>query len=356
MRMVPSKKQIEPDGVRRILVIATSWVGDAVMSLPALEAVGEIFPESTVAVMAKPWVQPLFACHPAVDSVVSYPAKVPVAKEPWALFSAAKRIREGRYDLAVLFQNAFRAGLMPFLAGVKYRLGYNTDGRGILLTHSVALTEDLLSVHQVTYYTSILASMGWPVNTVTPVVHLCGEDRSEAERILLSNGIGGDDFVVALGPGAVFGDAKRWPADRFATIGDWAARRWGAKILLMGSRNETGICDELSRGMTTPALNLAGATTLMQALALLSISRLFVTNDSGLMHAAAALGTPTVAVFGSTDPRTTSPIGPRVRLVRHPVPCAPCLKPSCPTDHKCMLSIGPEDVWRAMVELREEPM
>ena len=353
-RVVRAKMRLEPEGVRRILVIATSWVGDAVMMLPALDALVGAFPESSITVMAKSWVQPLFACHPGVEAVVPYPPAVSMAKEPRALLGAVKQIRKGRYDMAVLFQNAFRAALLPFLAGVRYRLGYNTDGRGMLLTHSVARTEDLLSVHQVAYYMSILTSMGWPVKEAAPIVHVCGEDRSAARRILSSNGIEKDDFVVALGPGAMFGDAKRWPADRFAAIGDWAARRWDAKILLLGSRNETGICGELIREMTAPALNLAGATTLMEALALLSMSRFFVTNDSGLMHAAAALGTPTVAIFGPTDPRTTGPIGPSVRMVRHPVPCAPCLKPSCPTDHECMLSIRPEDVWRAMVELRGE--
>ncbi len=347
-------RPIEKARVKRILIRATNWVGDAVMTLPALEAVRENFPGGHITVLAKPWVAPIFEDHPAVDHVLVY-EKGNTSRAAFArMLGITRLIRKERFDLAILFQNAFEAALLPFAGRVKQRVGYRTDGRGFMLTHGVPRSEQVLRIHQVGYYCEILRAMGWPAEERDPVLHVSDEVREQAIGVLKSNGIESLDFLVGLGPGAVFGSAKRWPPDRFAQIGDWAAERWGGKVLVFGSSGEKGIGDKVCAAMKQRALNLCGETSLRVAMGIMSLCGFFVTNDSGLMHMASALGLPTVAVFGSTDHVATGPRGPKTRIVRRAVSCAPCLKQECPTDHRCMLDITPDAVWETMEALRRE--
>ncbi len=347
-------KNIKKAQVNRILIRATNWVGDVVMTLPALEAVRENFPGAHITLLAKPWVAPLFESHPAVDRVLVYDKGNTSRAALVEILRISRRIYKDRYDLAILFQNAFEAALLVFLGRVKQRVGYSTDGRGFLLTHGVLRSERVLNIHQVGYYCAILRAVGCSAEDRDPVLHMADGIREQAHEMLTSNGINSLDFLVGLSPGAVFGGAKRWPAERFAQIGDWAAARWGAKVLVFGSGGEKAIGDRVCTAMKHEALNLCGKTTLGLAMGIMSLCRFFVTNDSGLMHMACALGIPTVAVFGSTDHVATGPRSPKSRIVRRDVSCAPCLKPECPTDYRCMLEITPDSVWETMEALRRE--
>jgi heptosyltransferase-2 len=353
MPRVSGNKHIDRSMIRRILVRATNWVGDGVMSLPALEAVKGNFPSSSVTVLAKPWVLPLFEDHPAVDQ--TFPFEKGEGALTWLgeVIRVIRWIREKRFDLAILFQNAFEAALLAYLGGVRFRVGYNTDGRGLLLTHSVIRDSEVMEAHQTEYYLSILRAMGWQAESHNPSVHLRKNHLEKASHVLVSNGIGDGEPLIGLGPGAIFGWTKRWPPDRFAQIGDRAAEKWGARILLFGSAGERDVCEGVRKAMRYPPLNLCGQTSLGEAMGLISRCHLFVTNDSGLMHISAGLGVPTVAIFGSTDPSATGPRGSRARIVRHEVECAPCFKSDCPTDHRCMQSVKADEVWETMKELRE---
>ncbi|MCG6878409.1 MAG: lipopolysaccharide heptosyltransferase II [Deltaproteobacteria bacterium] len=345
---------IDKARVQRILIRATNWVGDAIMTLPALEAVRENFPGRYMAVLAKPWVAPLFENHPAVDQVFVFDkgsGKLNGFSDIWRI---SRLIQKEHFDLAILFQNAFEAAFLTFMGRIKNRVGYKTDGRGFMLTHGVLRDEKVLGIHQVGYYCAILRAMGWPAEEKDPVLHVDVEIQRQAKAILEAEGIDPKDFIVGLSPGAVFGSAKRWPPERFARIGDQMIERWGAKVLVFGSKGEKAIGDGVCRAMQHEALNLCGKTSLEVAMGVMRLCRFFVTNDSGLMHMAAALGIPTVAVFGSTDHLTTGPRGPKTRIVRRPVSCAPCLKQECPTDHRCMLGITPEAVWEEMEALRRD--
>lgn len=350
---VVCREDIPKGDVRRILVRVTNWVGDAVMNIPALEAVKENFPASTVTVLAKPWVLPLFDNHPAVDQIFPFKKTGAVGKDFREIIRVARWIRRNRFDLAILFQNAFEAALLARLGGVRFSLGYNTDARGFLLSHRVIRNDAVLNVHQVEYYLSMLRAAGLQASSREPALFTAREDRVKAMDLLRSNGYNDSDFLVGLSPGAVFGGAKRWPLGRFARIGDWAVERWDAKVLILGSLKERDICAGVSRLMTRDSLDLCGRTSLGETLALINRCRFFLTNDSGLMHVAAAFSVPTVAVFGPTDPVATGPLGRNSRIVRHDTECAPCLKPECPTDHRCMESIGPEEVWEEMEKLKE---
>lgn len=351
---VIGKQKIDKATVRRILVRATNWVGDAVMTLPALEAIRENFPGSSITVLGKLWMLPLLENHPAVDRVITLRKEGPYLADFVEMIRVIGKIRRQRFDLAILFQNAFEAALLAYLGRAGFRLGYNTDGRGFLLSHRIIRNDEVLKVHQVEYYLSILRAMDWEAGSRDPSLYVDKKYIEDARRMMDSNGIKQDDFLMGLSPGAIFGEAKRWPPERFARIGDWAAERWGAKVVVMGSQKEMDICKVLTDSMNHRPVNLCGRTSLSEAMGVISLCRFFVTNDSGLMHMAAALDVPTVAVFGSTDPVATGPRGRKTRIVKHDIECAPCLKPTCPTDFSCMMSIEPEEVWEVMDALRED--
>jgi heptosyltransferase-2 len=345
---------IDKSQIHRILVRGTNWIGDVVMSLPSLEAVRANFPGRKISVLAKPWVAPLYESHPVVDEVIHYHRAAWFPRDLAEVIRTARHLHHRNFDLAILFQNAFEAAFLAFLAGIRYRVGYNTDARGFLLSHSVPRDPGVMKQHQVEYYLSILRPMGWEAPAKDPVLHVASKDEESIENLLHSHGFDGHDILLGLSPGATYGPAKRWPAERFAFIGDRAAERWGARVILMGSAAEKELCAALSQKMKHKPLDLSGLTTLGEAMALIKRSRFFVCNDSGLMHAAAALDVPTLAVFGSTDGVATGPRGKYTRMVREPVECSPCLKPECLFGHyRCLLDVTPERVWEELEDLRQ---
>jgi heptosyltransferase-2 len=348
------RHKISPYEIKRILVRSANWVGDTVMMLPSLVAVRETFPRAEITVLANPWVLPLLENHPAVDQTMVIDKGGGVIRAAKEVLLIISRLRNVQFDLAVLFQNAFEAALLSYLGGVHYRVGYNSDGRGLLLTHTVIRDKAILSAHQVDYFLGLAHAMGWQVKETNPVVYLNKEDSKAVDMMLASEGVCGNDMLIGLNPGAAYGPAKRWPAERFALIGDWVAKRWDAKVVLFGSPAEAAVAEEVEMRMNAQPLNLCGKTTLGQAMALIKRCDFFLTNDSGLMHVAAALNRPLVAVFGPTDHVQTRPVSRNARVVRHDIECSPCLKQVCPLDHRCMLSIEPHEVWREMEDLRKE--
>ncbi len=180
------------------------------------------------------------------------------------------------------------------------------------------------------------------------------ENRLAARRLLEREGVEAGGMKVGLAPGAAFGPAKRWPPERFAAVADRARETWGAATIILGSAGDAHACRAVASAMKHPSVDFSGRTGLGEAVALIRACDLFVTNDSGLMHVSAALDVPTVAVFGSTDSKATGPRGPRSRVVQNPVDCAPCLRPVCPEDFRCMLGLSADAVWEAAEELVRE--
>lgn len=353
MNKVRGVLPIDRSKVHRILIRATNWVGDAVMSMPALEAVRVNFPASHMTVLARPWVAPLYENHPAVNEVLPYRRGEGTLKDFSEFLKVIRMVRSLHFDMAVLFQNAFEAALIARLGGVKIRVGYNTDGRGLLLSHSVVRGKDVLKLHQVEYYLAVLRAVGWDAPTRDPALSAAPDSVTRVRTLLSSRGINDRDLLLGLSPGAAYGPAKRWPVERFAAIGDRAIREWNAKVVVIGSEKEKGLGEGLIALMAPGAVNCCGMTGLAEALALIQRCQWFVSNDSGLMHAAAALKVPTVAIFGSTDPLATGPRGRNARIVKQDMECSPCLKPECPVGYKCLLSVQTDDVWREMEALRQ---
>jgi len=344
---------VDPQQIRRILVREVNWLGDAVLTLPALEALDGRFSQAEISLLAKPWVSGLFAGHPAVDRVLEY-RTADLHRGVLGRWRLAKTLREGGFDLAILFPNSLDAAVTPWLACIPRRVGYPTEGRRWLLTHPVPRLSTKPGQHQVERYLDLVRALG---GNGAPSLRLrvTAGARHSAQKLLENHAIGPTELAVALNPGSVYGGAKRWPVERFAAVADGLAERCGARILLIGSLQERSMLDEVGARMRHPAINLGGCTDLGALVGVLERARLLLTNDTGAMHVAAAVGTPVLAIFGPTDPQATGPLGPYSRIVRDPVPCSPCLLRECPIDHRCMTRVTVDHVLREALALLETP-
>ena len=261
----------------------------------------------------------------------------------------AARLRAERFDGAILLQNAFDAALTVWLAGIPERIGYRRDGRGMLLTRAIQVPEPGdIPRHERFYYLELLRRAGlierFPESDAIRLDGI-GEAREAGTAQLSALHVAGP--VIGISPGAAYGDAKRWLAERFAESGRQLAGELEASVLVFGSASERPLCETVAeplRRAGIPARNLAGETSLREFIDLAAACRLFLTNDSGAMHVASALGVPTVAIFGATDDTTTGPTGPMARVVREHAECSPCLLRECPIDHRCMTRVAAERV------------
>lgn len=321
---------------RRILVRATNWVGDAVMSIPALQALRNALPDAYIAILARPWVADLYRREPFCDELISYDAP-----KGWrglrAKWKLARKLRTGNFDCALLFQNAFEAAAVVWAARIPRRIGYDRDARRLLLTHPIAPPQaGEIGRHQRFYYLELLRRAGFIAT------------YSDRDTIALKNAAANIKRpVLAVAPGAAYGGAKRWFPERFADAAVRVARERNLEVAVVGSAGESDICAavvcEIEKS-GIKATDFSGRTTLGELIDLLAASQLLITNDSGPMHIASALGVPTVAVFGATDNEATGPAGLRSSVVRVPVECSPCLLRECPIDHRCMTAVTAEQV------------
>jgi heptosyltransferase-2 len=339
--------------IENLVVRATNWVGDAVMSLPALRALRDRYPQAHIAVLALPWVADLYGREPFCDEVIPYTPQRG-ARDWTGKWNLASQLRSRRFDAAILLQNAFEAALITWLARIPIRIGYNRDGRGALLTHAIPVPEKgVLPPHQSYYYLELLRRAG--VTSAAPpsemIIRLDGAAAArEAGRSLLAARGVDPTATIGVSPGAAYGNAKRWLPERFAET----AARLGGPVMLFGSAGERALCDIVAghlRAVGVMVHNAAGETSLREFIEMAAACRIMLTNDSGAMHIASALGIPTVTVFGATDHIATGPTGPLARIVREPVECSPCLLRECPIDHRCMKAVTADRVVQTAQEL-----
>ncbi len=326
----------DPEVVRRILVRAPNWVGDAVMSLPVLAGLKRLFPLAEITVLAAPRVAPLFAAQPGVTEIIRYPSDQGKWQVLWEL--------RGRFDVGLALPNSMESALGLWLMGVPTRVGYNTDARRLFLKEAVSGHQALAGLHTVFYLLGLLKALGGVATFTPPALYVEPEEEAVGAHLLAEADLPGQGPWVGLSPGAAYGPAKRWPAARFAALGRELQREFGARLVLLGGSEERPVADEVKEQLQTPVADLVGRTSLRQALGVLSQLKLLVTNDSGLMHAAAALSVPLVALFGSTDPGATGPFTSRATVIRHPLPCSPCFKRTCEEGYACLTAISVDEV------------
>lgn len=323
----------------RIMIRAANWVGDAIMTTPVIRAVRKNYPKAQITILAKPWVIPVYEHNPHIDHIWRYDNDGR-HKRGLGTVRLAKDLRGDRFDLAILMQNAFEAALISFFAGIKERLGYNTDCRTLLLNRSIKMDPALKRGHLIDYYIAILTGAGLMSDGRQMDLYLSEADRDYAQNFLSGQGVGKTGPVIGINPGATGGTAKRWFPDRYADLGRQLSKEYGVKIMIFGGPADRALGEYIQEKSGECCINIAGETTLGQAFALIERCSLFVTNDSGLMHAAAALSINQVAVIGSTDYIATAPANKNSVMVRVPLHCSPCLKDTCPTNHECMDQIS----------------
>ncbi len=328
---------------RRILVRAVNWVGDAVMTTPAIGAIRESFPQAEITLLANPLVAQLFSPHQWIDRVITFDRNG-VHRGLFGRFRLAQELRKAAFDVAIILPNSFDSALVPWLAGIPVRLGKSSDGRGFMLTARYCPDARQAVAHEVEYYLGLVRHFGITGQAQVPLLTVTEAEAHSADLRLAEHGLSADDLIVGINPGAAFGSAKRWYPERFGEVAERLAGEWDAKVVVFGGAGETDIAAGIERHLAGRCCNLAGKTSVRELMALIRRCNFFVTNDSGPMHIAAALGVPLVAVFGSTDHATTSPYTDQATIVRKEIECAPCKLRECPTDHRCMTAVSSDDV------------
>jgi heptosyltransferase-2 len=357
---------------RRILIRGVNWLGDAVMTTPALLRLREKFPNAHIALLCPEKLCDLWLDHPAVNEIISFAAGESV-------FAIGKKLRAGKFDLALVLPNSPRSALEVFLAGIPQRIGYARPWRNFFLTQAVPPRADAIKMrkrtdaeikklisrlptpslqlpnaaHQIFEYLHLTAALGASAEPLPPQLLVTPEEVEAARKKFGLEKI--TQPVFGLNPGAEYGPAKRWPVDKFIAAAKEIQRQTNCVWLLFGSKNDTAITIQIESAISnsqSAIFNLTGKTSLRELMALMKCCRVLLTNDTGPMHVAAALGTPVVVPFGSTSPELTGPGlpgDPRHRLLKSDAPCSPCFLRECPIDFRCMNGFGVERVVEAVL-------
>ncbi|MBN1879783.1 lipopolysaccharide heptosyltransferase II [bacterium] len=331
-------------GNERLLIRMPNWIGDVVMSTAGLVALKRLYPDISITVLVKPWVVDVLKHHTSVENIMIYSPRRSLGRF-LDVMRIASEVRKRRFSAYMLFQNNFESALIGWLSGIPIRFGRPTDRRRVLLTHPVELPEQVTKSHQVNDYLSLVESFtGSPAPVdCHPHVFLTEADRNEAENILRK--IPGDNPLITISAGAAYGSAKCWPVAKFAAFVEQAVSRWNARIVFLGSQEDSIVSQRILDLCRVRAYSIAGQYPLLTQAAVIERAGLCVSNDSGLMHLAAALdGVSTVAIFGPTKPLETAPFGTGHVILHHPVACWPCRYRECPLGHMCMEEISVVEV------------
>jgi heptosyltransferase-2 len=339
----------------KILIRAPNWIGDAIMALPAIRAirVARNGTDDKIAILARSYVADIYRDQNVADELLVYDNR-----GRHSGFAGRERLaadlRARKFDTAILLQNAFDAAWLAWRAAVPERIGYARDGRSVLLTSAVPVPKaGEIPAHEKFYYLELLRRAGW-IDAISDesFIHLRIPDasRRSAADFLFSSGSRPHATRVAIGAGAAYGSAKCWPPARFAELATQLQAQWDADVILFGAAAETDVSAAIASEMSKPPIDLTGKTAIADLPALLSQCHVFIGNDSGAMHVAAAAGLPTIGIFGPTDPSGTAPVTPRHSIVREQPYCSPCFLRRCPIDHRCMTRIT-----TAQVEAAVEP-
>ncbi|MGQ9661929.1 MAG: lipopolysaccharide heptosyltransferase II [Kiritimatiellia bacterium] len=333
---------------QRILICGTNWLGDSIMSMPAVQMFKRQNPATQLALLVKPNLIPLWELQPAVDELIRLDTGFQ------GTLATVCRLRDRRFDRAYIFPNSFRAAALPFLARVPVRRGFRGHARAWLLTELVRVSPTPERIHQAWEYVAILDILVVGGSLESPRLNVTQSDAQEVMRRLRLNGSSGQ--FIGMAPGAARGPSKRWPASHFAACGRLLADSEDFAILVFGTAPEAELCSFVATQIGPRAYNLAGKTTLRELAALLTACRAVVANDSGCMHLATAVGTPVVAVFGITEPAKTGPLGRAHRIITREVNRrSRDIRRRSAEAEQCLREIEPEEVAAAVRSLLENP-
>ncbi|MGB0909416.1 MAG: lipopolysaccharide heptosyltransferase II [Nitrospirales bacterium] len=349
--------------IHKIVVRAPNWIGDAVMCTPALLDLRASYPRAHITLWGRPAIVELLKGHPGIDHVMSYEHQG-VHSGLLGKYRLIKQLRLARFDLAILLQNAFEAAFLTFLAGIPNRWGYGTDGRSFLLSKAVPVASQKRSAHQVQYYQLLMQSLVGRIRSRGLQLVLSNQDEKRIDQrfpeLMTSRG----DYLIGLNPGSVYGSSKRWLPDRFAELAERVMNQIQETVgsnanvtcVVVGGVGEESLAHAISSLMRSNTIVLTGKTTLRELMGIIKRCSLFLTNDTGPMHIAAAFNVPMVAIFGSTDPHHTAPYGLEDMVVQGKASCSPCFLRSCPIDHRCMTQVSVQQAYEVAMKqfLRKE--
>jgi heptosyltransferase-2 len=322
------------------------------MTIPALRALRRLLPDAQITLATRALARDIFVGADFVDELLVHDGDAGV-------LSQARDWRTRNFDLAILFPNSFGVALIARLAGIPVRIGYRTERRGFLLSHPLPIPDWRAERHESFYYGNVIAGLELvlfgksAILEELPAANLAvtNERRAEAKSFLQAQGVRAGRPLIALCPGSINSRAKRWSAESYAALGDRLKANIDAEVVLIGSAGELPVSLEVSDRMKQPPLILTGKTDLALAVAILEQADLLITNDTGPAHVAAALGKPTLVIFGPTNPLTTRPLSDAAEIIRIPPDCAPCMLRDCPIDHRCMTAITAETVFERAVKM-----
>jgi heptosyltransferase II len=337
--------------MNRILVIAPNWIGDAVMSQPLLATIKASYPHAVIDVLATPWVAPVYRACSEVTELIE--ADLRHGQLQWGLRRAlVAQIKKCNYASCYVLPNSLKSALIPWLANIPLRIGYQGELRRFLLTETKANSPKTQRIPMVEHYANLCAPSGNLNTSINPPYLVPMVSALESARARLQAAGIQTNALVVLCPGAEYGPSKRWPAAHFAVLAQSILNaNPTASVVLLGSLSDRAIGDAIVSSAASQGrmFNWCGATSLDEAIAIISLCSKVVSNDSGLMHIAAALQAPQVAIFGSSDPSYTPPNSVKATIISLHLPCSPCHQRECPLGHlNCLNQISPERVFAAL--------
>ena len=335
----------------KILVLGTNWIGDAVMTLPAVAKLRSLFPEAHLTLQTRNWAKGILGQADLFDEIIT----------PDSLIDQIVTIRNGRFDLAVVFPNSFSSAFAVRLGGVKRSFGYAAERRSFLLTNPIPTPEWKDSRHEVHYYLELIDAIeqsyfekvtSFP--DLEPRLSLSSDQRRDALDLLRENGVDPTRRTVAIAAGSTNSRAKRWLPERFAALADRLSSELNANVVLLGSEDDREISRAVSDLTSDKPIDLTGRTDIIGAAAILGVVDMLVSNDMGLAHLAPAVGTKTLVIFGPTNQITTRPMSAKASIISADVECAPCMLRDCPIDHRCMTRVSVENVFARVAKALAE--
>jgi len=325
-----------------ILIRTPNWLGDTILSTPAITGVVNANPDSAISILTPSNLGELFVHDGRFQEVITF-RREEVSGSFGGALSLAKEVRKIGFDKFLIFPNSFSSALTAFLSGTHDRIGYAAECRRPLLTKALRFGKDQRKTHRVLLYAEIAGLVGCAPDDGLPLRLELPQEESDPLLELAGYSPRGDAPLVAIAPSS-FAPSRRWPVERFALLADRLAQDFGAKIVLLGSVSDAHVAFGMSGLMKTPPISLVGKTSLLSLSAVLKRMTLLIANDSGVAHLACALGTPYLVLFGAGDPSVTGPWGGRAKLIKKDLDCSPCVKQTCSKDLECMKAISVDEV------------
>ncbi len=331
---------------QNILVRMPNWIGDFVMGTPLLTDLRNAFPKASITAMCKSPLSDLLKEDESIDEIFRFtkPSNDFSRREERDIIA---KIQMGKYDTGILLTNSFSSAWWFWQGKVKRRIGYSAHFRRWFLTDPLPLPKK--KEHLVDTYKRILAPLGVPHSKTAPRLFLKPEEIEEAKELLFQRGYEKGAKLIGINPGAAYGSAKCWPPERFRALAMRLLLETGAYLVFFGDASTAALVKEISQGLPEKVIDLAGVTSLRELVCIIKECNVLLTNDSGPMHIAAALGVPLVALFGSTDDQVTGPYGKGAHIINKRVECSPCFKRVCPIDFRCMKQISVDEVVEKVV-------